>query len=125
MVESLTRSPLIWSLISRAASEVGLTVDWRRGFPSITSSMWWLPAAGVLPNARPVFFLDTLGRSEIMTRVYPMQLELAAAEFNSGFGGGVQSESDSSSVVDNSLVDNAPPKNVLDLDLNLPPPMDS
>uniref|UniRef100_A0A2N9GGK3 AP2/ERF domain-containing protein n=1 Tax=Fagus sylvatica TaxID=28930 RepID=A0A2N9GGK3_FAGSY len=77
---------------------------------------------GFPPHTRPVLFLDALlGRPEFVAQSYPVRFEHpGAVEFNSGFGGGFQSESDSSLVADYK-----PRKEVLNLDLNLAPPMDS
>ncbi|KAE9616887.1 hypothetical protein Lal_00034718 [Lupinus albus] len=58
----------------------------------------------------PVFF---------MGQRFPVRFEPVPVVFNNGFGGGAQSDSDSSSVVDCQR-----PKRILNLDLNLAPPMD-
>ncbi|XP_027346183.1 ethylene-responsive transcription factor 4 [Abrus precatorius] len=64
---------------------------------------------------RPVFFLDQTGRTEFLAQRFPVRFEPGPIEFN----GAVQSDSDSSSVVD------CQPKRELNLDLNLAPPMDA
>ncbi|OMO99610.1 hypothetical protein CCACVL1_03707 [Corchorus capsularis] len=55
---------------------------------------------GVVAHARPVVFFDAMGRAEVVGQVYPVRFEPVGVELSMGFGGGVQSESDSSSVVD-------------------------
>ena len=70
--------------------------------------------SGFAPT-RPMLFLDALSRPDFMTPVYQVRFDPMAVGF--GVGGGVQSESDSSSVVEG-----RPEKDVLDLDLNLAPP---
>ncbi|MQL41338.1 AP2/ERF family transcription factor, partial [Escherichia coli] len=62
---------------------------------------------------RPVFFLDPAGRVDFLSQRFPVRFEPVQVEFNSGFGGGAQSDSDSSSVLD------CQPKQALNLDLNL------
>lgn len=77
--------------------------------------------AGMVTTAvNPVFFYDPSGRAEFMNQRFSTRFEPGPVEFNIGFGGssGVQSDSDSSSVVD------CQPKRALNLDLNLAPPMD-
>ncbi|KAG7988174.1 hypothetical protein I3843_03G174000 [Carya illinoinensis] len=73
------------------------------------------------PHVSPVLFVDALGRPEFVTQTYPVRFEPAALDFNLGIGSGVQSESDSSSVVD------CKPRarKELNLDLNLAPPVDA
>jgi hypothetical protein len=66
----------------------------------------------------PVFFFDPVARAEFMNQRFSTRFEPGPVEFNIGFGGGVQSDSDSSSVVD------CQPKRALNLDLNLAPPTD-
>lgn len=70
--------------------------------------------SGFVPT-RPMLFFDALSRPDFMTPVYQVRFDPMAVGF--GVGGGVQSESDSSSVVEG-----RPEKYVLDLDLNLAPP---
>uniref|UniRef100_A0A5B6YKC0 Putative ethylene response factor 4 n=1 Tax=Davidia involucrata TaxID=16924 RepID=A0A5B6YKC0_DAVIN len=87
------------------------------------------PAAGVLPSANHLFYFDPILRSERMNQEYLRHIQkqrlafdhAAAADFRAAHAGGVQSDSDSSSVIDlnhNDLM----PHGVLDIDLNLPPP---
>ncbi|XP_077210744.1 ethylene-responsive transcription factor 4-like [Tasmannia lanceolata] len=66
-----------------------------------------------IPTAHPLFYFDAIVRSSENTRrrFNPVPADYALA-------GGVQSDSDSSSVVD---LRRTPPRRVLDLDLNLPP----
>lgn len=78
---------------------------------------------GSLAHPRgPVLFLEALRRGEYVNTVFPVRLGTSAVEFDGGVVCGphpTQSESDSSSVVDGQ------PKKVLDLDLNLAPPVDA
>ncbi|KAK7257410.1 hypothetical protein RIF29_31378 [Crotalaria pallida] len=69
----------------------------------------------VAAPGRPVFFVDP----GFMGQRFPVRFEPVPVEFHNGFGGGAQSDSDSSSVVDCQQ-----PKRALNLDLNLAPPMD-
>ncbi|XP_043698971.1 ethylene-responsive transcription factor 4-like [Telopea speciosissima] len=82
-------------------------------------------AAGVLPTAHSLFFFDAFVRSENMgMNLHRLRLDPAAADFQASFGacggGGVQSDSDSSSVVDFSHHPQSSPRR-FDFDLNLPP----
>ncbi|XP_061355587.1 ethylene-responsive transcription factor 4-like [Gastrolobium bilobum] len=74
---------------------------------------------GMVTPVRPVFFLDPAGRAEFLSQRFPVRFEPGPVEFTTGFSGAVQSDSDSSSVVD------CQPKIALNLDLNLAPPMDA
>lgn len=69
---------------------------------------------GCVTHAPPVLFIDSLARPDLMGPVYPVRFEPIGATRVSG---GVQSESDSSSVVD------CKPIRGLNLDLNLAPPV--
>jgi hypothetical protein len=73
---------------------------------------------GMVTAVNPVFFFDPVARAEFMNQRFSTRFEPGPVEFNIGFGGGVQSDSDSSSVVD------CQPKRALNLDLNLAPPTD-
>ncbi|XVF02037.1 hypothetical protein REPUB_Repub04eG0141700 [Reevesia pubescens] len=75
---------------------------------------------GAMAHARPVVFWDALGRAEVVGQVYPVRFEPVGVQLSMGFGGGVQSESDSSSVIDCKPRMTSPA-----LDLNLPPPVDA
>ncbi|KAG6416890.1 hypothetical protein SASPL_124331 [Salvia splendens] len=68
------------------------------------------PTMAVLPNGQPVILFDPA----------------AAAAYGMGYGrgGAVKSESDTSSVVDENNFDGAEAKRGLDLDLNIPPPLE-
>lgn len=74
---------------------------------------------GMMAPVRPVFFLDPAAKAEFLSQRFPVRFEPAPVEFNAGFCGGSQSDSDSSSVVD------CQPKRALNLDLNLAPPSDA
>ncbi|PON34847.1 AP2/ERF transcription factor [Parasponia andersonii] len=76
-------------------------------------------AGSFMPTRHPVLFFDALSRGEFVTPVYPVRFDPGTVEFAVGSGGGaqIQSESDSSSVVEGQ-----PKRVVLDLDLNLAPP---
>lgn len=81
------------------------------------------PAMGVLPNGQQVLFFDGLVRPEMMNRVRPFGYEPVGVRFdNKVVGGGIQSDCDSSSVVDENQIDGGEIKRGLDLDLNMPPP---
>ncbi|KAJ4832927.1 hypothetical protein Tsubulata_025611 [Turnera subulata] len=71
----------------------------------------------------PVWFLDGVSvvRPEFVTRPFPIRFDPVGLQLNAGYGGGgAQSDSDSSSVVDCK-----PPTRGFDLDLNLPAPVDA
>nr|AFK39522.1 unknown [Lotus japonicus] len=65
---------------------------------------------------RPVIFLDPASQAEFFAQRFPVRFESGPVDFTGMFGGGIQSDSDSSSVVD------CRPKPTLNLDLNLAPP---
>ncbi|KAF8409208.1 hypothetical protein HHK36_005282 [Tetracentron sinense] len=73
---------------------------------------------GVLPTAHPLFFFDAMKQSESMNHHRRPRFHPVNSGFHSAVPGGVQSDSDSSSVVDF----HNPPRRVLGLDLNQPPP---
>ncbi|MCI17307.1 ethylene-responsive transcription factor 4-like, partial [Trifolium medium] len=93
-------------------------------FPFLSIQQQIMPFSGVgavngmVTAVNPVFFFDPAARAEFMNQRFSTRFEPGPVEFNIGFGGGVQSDSDSSSVVD------CQPKRALNLDLNLAPPMD-
>ncbi|XWS63440.1 hypothetical protein CRYUN_Cryun06bG0097200 [Craigia yunnanensis] len=74
-----------------------------------------------IAHARPVLVFDALGRAEVVGQVYPVRFDPVGVQLSMGSsGGGVQSESDSSSVIDCKPRIPGPA-----LDLNLPPPVDA
>lgn len=73
------------------------------------------PAMAVLPNGQPVILFDPA-----MAAAYRYNAAAAAA----CGGGAVRSDSDTSSVVDENNFDGADAKRGLDLDLNMPPPVE-
>jgi hypothetical protein len=77
---------------------------------------------GLAHTRGPVLFLDAQRMGVHVSTVFPVRFGTSAVEFDGGVVCGplqTQSESDSSSVVDGQ------PKKMLDLDLNLAPPMDA
>lgn len=83
--------------------------------------------SGVFPTGRPIFFFDALSRSETWNNHLNMyRFDRKVPNFHPTVAGGVQSDSDSSSVVDNNDADRTPSSKFLHgLDLNLPPPEDA
>ncbi|KAI3465811.1 hypothetical protein Pfo_022474 [Paulownia fortunei] len=78
------------------------------------------PAVTVLPNGQPVLYVEPYVLPGL-TAAY--RLNPVAMGFPHVFS--LQSDSDSSSVVDENQVDGSDAQRGLDLDLNLPPPMES
>ncbi|KAL6529608.1 hypothetical protein OROGR_015231 [Orobanche gracilis] len=78
------------------------------------------PAMAVLPNGQPVFLFDAVLRPCMAAAYGPNQ---SVVGFPSG--GEFRSESDTSSVVDENHVDGPDAKRGLDLDLNMPPPLEA
>ncbi|XP_038886999.1 ethylene-responsive transcription factor 4-like [Benincasa hispida] len=77
-------------------------------------------ASGGDGGVRPVLFMDAFGRPEFVAHGYPLRFDPATVDLTARFAGGIQSDSDSSS-----LVDCRPAKEILNLDLNLAPPVDA
>ncbi|KAK9265774.1 hypothetical protein L1049_000424 [Liquidambar formosana] len=78
-------------------------------------------AAGGFPAVHhPLFFFDAFARSEKVNdqRRDFFRFDRTVGDLHPTIAGGVQSDSDSSSVVD---YDRSPPRRLLDLDLNMPP----
>ncbi|KAA0031547.1 ethylene-responsive transcription factor 4 [Cucumis melo var. makuwa] len=71
-------------------------------------------------SVRPVLFVDVFGKPEFVAHGYPIRFDPATVDLTSRFTGGIQSDSNSSS-----LVDFRPAKEILNLDLNLAPPVDA
>lgn len=84
------------------------------------------PSVVVMPNSHvdPLMFYEILLRSGMVGAVHPYAVGLVPT----GLNGGVQSDSDSSSVVDGNQQNDTTScrsKKVLNLDLNLAPPMEA
>lgn len=92
------------------------------------------PVNGAYPPVSTVYYLDTVLRSGRMnqdclreiqnqrSRFDQVTVAATAVDFRaSGHGGGVQSESDSSSVIDLNLNDVVKPQRSIAIDLNFPP----
>ena len=82
-----------------------------------------LPIGG-LPSANSLFYFDAMLRSGRVNQDFQrLRFERAASDFRTALTGGVQSDSDSSSVVDLNHHDLKPrARGLIELDLNLPPP---
>lgn len=80
--------------------------------------------AGALPTANHLFYFDAMLRTGRVNQEFQrLRFDRAASDFRTALTGGVQSDSDSSSVVDLNHNDIKPRARVLiDLDLNQPPP---
>nr|QNI23853.1 AP2/ERF transcription factor [Camptotheca acuminata] len=84
--------------------------------------------AGVLQPANHFFFFDPIVRPDRMNQEYLRRIQNQrmtfdhVGDFRAARGCGVQSDSDSSSVVDLNHNDLKPPHRALDIDLNHPPP---
>ncbi|KAK4486950.1 hypothetical protein RD792_006265 [Penstemon davidsonii] len=76
----------------------------------------------VLPNGQSVYFFEPLAQPG-MAAAFRMNAVSAATQFPRG--GALQSESDTSSVVDENQLDGSDLKRGLDFDLNMPPPMEA
>lgn len=123
-----TRSPSPSSTVESSSPHAPLELDLTRrlgssdgGFPfhyqpHVVNSA---AVAGVWPHARPVLFLDAFVGAEGF-RVNPVTVA-----YDGGFGSPVQSESDSSSVVDSVQHESSGATKVLGLDLNFPPPLEA
>ncbi|KAI3457202.1 hypothetical protein Pfo_013865 [Paulownia fortunei] len=118
------RAPVELDLTRRfgASPDTGVTVAEAGGLNPINGYQFFRrqPAMAVLPNGQPVFLFDPM-----------VQPGMAAAyrlnQVGVGFprGGVLQSDSDTSSVVDENHFDGSDAKRGLDLDLNMPPPLEA
>ncbi|PIN15197.1 hypothetical protein CDL12_12174 [Handroanthus impetiginosus] len=118
------RAPVELDLTRRlgANPDTGVTLAEAGGLNPINGYQFFgrQPAMAVLPNGQPVLVFEPM-----------MQPGMAAAyrmnQVGLGFprGGGLQSESDTSSVVDENHFDGSDAKRGLDLDLNLPAPVEA
>lgn len=75
---------------------------------------------GVAPAVNHMYYLEALARAGVINLEKNHQRK--TVDFLGGSGGGVQSESDSSSVIDFMRIDVKPTAGSLNLDLNFPPP---
>nr|GMC72784.1 ethylene-responsive transcription factor 4 [Ipomoea batatas] len=80
------------------------------------------PAVAILPNGQPVLLFDTVWLPGVVTQQQAYRFEPVPVLPKCG---GAHSDSDSSSVVDESHFDAGLAKKGLNLDLNLAPPMES
>ncbi|KAL3647113.1 hypothetical protein CASFOL_008081 [Castilleja foliolosa] len=102
----------------------GVTVaDPGGGFNHINGYQFYRrqPAMAVLPNGQPIFLFDPMVRPD-MAAAYRLN-QVGAGLIPSG--GAWRSDSDTSSVVDENQIDGSDAKRGLDLDLNMPPPLDA
>ncbi|KAF7140667.1 hypothetical protein RHSIM_Rhsim06G0138500 [Rhododendron simsii] len=115
-------APVELDLTRRLGLSGGVSVA---GYP-----VFYNPAAaaaagvGMAVVPHPLYF-DALMRSGMVGRGIPYHHHRVATELEGGVGGGAQSESDSSSVVDCNPREGSRGGGVLDLDLNFPPPMEA
>ncbi|KAK9267550.1 hypothetical protein L1049_009978 [Liquidambar formosana] len=82
--------------------------------------------AGFFPAANRLFFFDRIARPGMVTHRHHYQrvgFDHAATDFHTGVSCGVQSDSDSSSIIDLNH-DDVKPRRVLNIDLNHPPPQE-
>ncbi|KAL3645449.1 hypothetical protein CASFOL_010629 [Castilleja foliolosa] len=89
------------------------------GFNPISGYHFFRPAVAVLPNGQSIFMGEPMVRSD-MAAAYKLN------QFMVGFpsGGAWRSNSDTSSVVDENQIDGSDAKRGVDIDLNMPPPLD-
>ncbi|XP_044501318.1 ethylene-responsive transcription factor 4-like [Mangifera indica] len=117
--QSPSQSSTVESSEQEMEREVTRHIGGRNGyvgrFPFVYQQPSGVALGGCVTHAPPVLFLDTLVRPEMMGPVYPLRFEPIGVSRVSG--GGVRSESDSSSAVD------CKPRRGLNLDLNLAPPV--
>ncbi|KAH6833909.1 ethylene responsive element binding factor 4 [Perilla frutescens var. hirtella] len=114
------RAPVELDLTRRlgAAPDCGVTVAEVGGGMNPMNGFQFFrrqPAMAVLPNGQPVILFDPG-----MAAAY--RLNQVGVGF--GHGGAMQSDSDTSSVVDENNFDGADAKRGFDLDLNMPPPLE-
>lgn len=115
------RAPVVELDITRrlgAAPDRAVTVAEIGGMGPISGYQFFRrqPAMAVLPNGQPVILFDPA----MAAAAYRMN----AVGVGYGRGGAMQSESDTSSVVDENNFDGQDGKRGLDLDLNMPPPLE-
>jgi hypothetical protein len=111
-VES-SSSPVVSAAVTRQVGGGGVGgVVGMGGFPFVYQQQQQQQNVNVVA---PVWFFDSV-RPEFVTQRFPVRFDQVGLES----AGGAQSDSDSSS-----MVDCQPRRSVLDLDLNLPPPLDA
>ncbi|KAL9145280.1 hypothetical protein ABFS82_13G031900 [Erythranthe guttata] len=124
-----TRAPIELDLTRRlgAIPDAGVTVAQAGGGGLNPMNAYQFfrgqPAMAVLPNGQPVFLFNSLVQQPGMAAA-AYQLNQVAVGFKRG--GALQSNSDTSSVVDENNLDGSDAKRGgLDLDLNMPPPLEN
>lgn len=116
-----SRAPVELDLTRRlgAAPDAGVTVAEAGGLNTISGYQLFRrqPTMAVLPNGQPVILFDPG-----MAAAYRFN-QMAGVGYVRG--GALQSDSDTSSVVDENQFDGSDAKRGLDLDLNMPPPVEA
>ncbi|XAR55537.1 hypothetical protein NMG60_11035634 [Bertholletia excelsa] len=129
-VNHQNQSPSQSSTVESSSPEAPVELDLTRrlgcggggagGGVTIAGYPLFQPTVALLPHAHPALYFDALVRSGmVVSRGQPYN------QFDGGLGGGAQSDSDSSSVVDCNTPHRAQKKGDLVLDLNLPPPVEA
>ncbi|KAM7495089.1 hypothetical protein LguiB_029698 [Lonicera macranthoides] len=119
---SPSQSSTVESTTPHAPLELDLTRRLGHG-EDVVVGYYYNQQQAVLPQGYPVLFFDALVRPGFASGGLPYRFDLPVTELN----GGAQSESDSSSVVvdGNYQKDMSRQIGVIDLDLNLAPPMEA
>ena len=119
---SPSQSSTVESTPPHAPLELGLTRRLGHG-GDVVVGYYYNQQQAVLPQGYPVLFFDALLRPGFASGGQPNRFDSSVTELN----GGAQSESDSSSVVDGNYQKDMSRRIgvVIDLDLNLAPPMEA